>query len=51
MLDTIMNTYHLLDSNTREYAGGSFPKSDSEFLQDYKQSPPNSSSTQESPNG
>jgi hypothetical protein len=46
-----MNTYRLLDNNTRENAGGSFLKNVSEFLQDYMQSHPNSSSTQESPNG
>jgi hypothetical protein len=51
MLVTIMHTYHLLDSNTRENAGGSFLKNVSEFLQDYMQSHPSSSSTQESPNG
>lgn len=34
-LVTIMHTYHLLDSNTRENAGGSFLENVSEFLQDY----------------
>jgi hypothetical protein len=53
MLVTIINTYCLLDSNTREYAGGSFLKNVSEFLQDYSymQSHPNTCSTQKPTNG